>query len=81
MTPWTAANFPGGSDGEKSTCNAGDPDLVPALGKAPAEGNSNPLPYSCLENSWTEEPSRLQSMDHKELDATERLTLHRTGML
>ena len=30
---------------------------------------------------WTEEPSRLQSMDHKELDATERLTLHRTGML
>ena len=26
------------------------------------EGNGNPLRYSCLENPWTEEPGRLQSM-------------------
>ena len=26
------------------------------------EGNGNPLQYSCLENPWTEEPGRLQSM-------------------
>ena len=26
------------------------------------EGNGNPLQYSCLENSWTEEPGGLQSM-------------------
>ena len=25
-------------------------------------GNGNPLQYSCLENPWTEEPGRLQSM-------------------
>ena len=26
------------------------------------EGNGTPLEYSCLENPWTEEPGRLQSM-------------------
>ena len=26
------------------------------------EGNGNPLQYSFLENPWTEEPGRLQSM-------------------
>ena len=26
------------------------------------EGNGNPLQYSCLENPWTEEPGRLESM-------------------
>ena len=25
--------FPGGSDGKESTCNAGDPGLIPGLGK------------------------------------------------
>ena len=31
-------------------------------GAAPGEGNGAPLQYSCLENPWTEEPGRLQSM-------------------
>ena len=31
--------FPGSSDGKESTCNAGDPDLIPGLGRSPAEGN------------------------------------------
>ena len=26
------------------------------------ESNGTPLQYSCLENPWTEEPGRLQSM-------------------
>ena len=26
------------------------------------EGNGTPLQYSCLENPWTEEPGRLQSV-------------------
>ena len=26
------------------------------------EGNGTPLQYSCLENPWTEEPGRLQSI-------------------
>ena len=43
--------FPGGSDGKKSACNAGDQGLIPGLGRSPGEGNDNPLQYSCLENS------------------------------
>ena len=43
-------SFPGGSDGEVSAYNAGDPGSIPGLGRSPAEGNGNPLQYSCLEN-------------------------------
>ena len=42
--------FPGGSDSKASTCNAGDPDSIPGLGRSHGEGNGNPLQYSCLEN-------------------------------
>ena len=40
----------GGSDGKISACNAGDPGLIPGLGRSPGEGNGNPLQHSCLEN-------------------------------
>ena len=43
-------DFPGGSDGKESACNAEDPDSIPGLGRSPGEGNGNPLQYSCLEN-------------------------------
>ena len=56
--------FPGGSDGEESACNEGDPESacsegdpamkeknLPGRGRSPGEGNGNPLWYSCLENS------------------------------
>ena len=46
---WTL-DFPGGSDGKASACNAGDPGSIPGLGKSSGEGNGNPLQYSCLEN-------------------------------
>ena len=42
--------FPAGSDGKESTCDAGDPDSIPGLGRSPGEGNGNPLQDSCLEN-------------------------------
>jgi len=35
--------FPGGSVGKKSTCNAGDLGLVPGSGGIPGEGNGNPF--------------------------------------
>ena len=35
---------------KESACNAGDPGLIPGLGRSPGEGNVNPLQYSCLEN-------------------------------
>ena len=43
--------FPGGSEVKVSAWNAGDPGLIPGLGRFPGEGNGNPLQYSCLENS------------------------------
>ena len=42
--------FPGSSDDKESTCNAGDPGLIPGSGRSPGERNGNPLQYSCLEN-------------------------------
>ena len=47
--------------------------MIPGSGRFPAEGNGNPLHYSCLEN-LTEESGGLQSMGHKESDTTERLS-------
>ena len=38
--------FPGNSAGKVSTCNAGDPDLIPGLGRFPGEGIGYPLQYS-----------------------------------
>ena len=55
-------DFPGGSDSKASAYNEGDPDSILGLGRSPEEGNGNPLEYSCLENPWTEEPGRLQSV-------------------
>ena len=43
--------FPGGSDGKEFACNAGDPSLIPGLGRSPGEGNDDPLQYAWLENS------------------------------
>ena len=45
-------SFPGGSTGQKSTCNVGVEDLgsIPGLGRSPGGGHGNPLQYSCLEN-------------------------------
>ena len=70
--------FPSSSVGKESACDAGDPGLIPGLGRSSGEGNGNPLQYSCLENlmdrgdldhSWT------SLWGHKESDMTERLTL------
>ena len=44
-------DFPGGSDGKESACNAGDLGLVPGLGRSPGEEKGHPLQYYGLENS------------------------------
>ena len=59
---------------KESSCNAGDPGLIPGLGRAPGEGNGNPLQYSCLENSMDRGAWRATvCRDAKELDTTEQL--------
>ena len=47
--------FPGGSEDNESTCNAGILGLIPGSGKSPGGGNGYPLQYSCLRIPWTEE--------------------------
>ena len=56
------SSFPGGSDDKEYACNLGDLGVIPGLGGSPRERNDYPLQYSCLENSMTEEPGRLESM-------------------
>ena len=43
-------HFPWCSVGTESACNAGNAGSIPGWGRAPEEGNGNPLQYSCLEN-------------------------------
>ena len=38
--------FPGSSAGKESTCNTGDPDLIPGLESYAREGIGYPLQYS-----------------------------------
>ena len=42
--------FPGGSDGNESDCNVGDPGSIHGLERSSGEGNGNLLQDSCLEN-------------------------------
>ena len=51
LTPNLPRGFPDSSVGKESVCNAGDPGLIPGLGRSPGEGKGYPLQYSGLENS------------------------------
>ena len=54
--------------------NAGDPGLIPGLGRSLEEGNDNSLQYSCLENPM--DRGAWQAVAHRvaESDTTERLS-------
>ena len=76
FVPWQSPDWdPGDSDGKESACNVGDLGSIPALGRSPGRGHSNPLQDSCLENPrdrgawWAYSPSGC-----KESDMTERLS-------
>ena len=59
------ANFPNGSVGQQSACNAGDRGnmgSIPGSGRSPGGGNGNPLQFSFLKNpmgqrAWQATPS------------------------
>ena len=40
------SGFPDSSVGKESTCNTGDPGLIPGLGGSAGEGKGYPLQYS-----------------------------------
>ena len=48
-------DFPGGSVVKNLPANAGNAGLIPESRRSPAEGNDNPLWYSCLENPMDRE--------------------------
>ena len=41
----TSLGFPDSSVGKESTCNTGDPSLIPASGRSAGEGIGYPLQY------------------------------------
>ena len=47
------------SSGKESTCNAGDPGLIPGLGRSPGEGIGYPLQYSGLVHGVAKSRTRL----------------------
>ena len=50
--PLWVLNYRGDSSvGKESTCNAGDPSLIPGLGRSTGKGIGYPLQYPGLENS------------------------------
>ena len=49
--PGAPRAFPNSSVGKESACNAGDPSLIPELGRSSGEGKGYPLQDSGLENS------------------------------
>ena len=51
--------------------------MIPESERSLGEGNGNPLQYSCLENSKTEESGGYSPWGCKELYTTEGLTLSR----
>ena len=54
--------------------------MISGLGRSPEKGNGNPLQYLCLGNSM--DRGAWQDTVHgvKELDTTERLTLHKNTL-
>ena len=54
--------FPGGSDGNKSTCNAGEPGLIPGSRRSLEKGMETHSSILVWRIPWTEEPGKLQSM-------------------
>ena len=77
--PSSGEHFPGGSDGEVSAYNVGDPGSIPGSGRSSGKGNGNPLQCSCLENPvdggawWGAVHGAAES------DTTERVTLPVVG--
>ena len=64
--------------GKESACNAGDPGLIPGLGKSSAEGNGNPLQYSCLENPMDRGAWQATVHGIARVDTTSQLNHHTT---
>ena len=71
VSPYLTVGFLGSSAGKESACSAGDPDLIPGLGRSPGGGQGN-SPQYCLENPHGQRsPAVCSPWGCKELDTTE----------
>ena len=70
----TMKGFPGGSEGKESTCDAGDPGLIPELGKSPGGGHGPTPVFLPGESHGQRSLVGYSPRDHKESDTTESLT-------
>ena len=78
---FAGSQFPGGSDSEKSACNAGDLGSIPGLGRPPEGGHDNRLQYSCLENALGQRSlAGYRSWGHKESDTTKHTQFPDQGL-
>ena len=62
--------------GKESACNEEDPGLITVWGRSPAEGNSNPLQYFCLEDPIDRGDWRATVHGDAELATTMHLSTH-----
>ena len=67
--------------GKESTCNEGDMLSTPGSGRSPAEGNGNPLQYSCLGDLMDRSLVGYSPWGHKELHTTQGLNHHHNRIL
>ena len=63
-------DFPGGSVGKESACNAGDWGSISGSGRSPGERNDSLLQYSCLGNTKDRGAWRAAVQGSQESDTT-----------
>ena len=68
--------FPGSSAGKESTSNAGDPGLIPGVGRSPEGGHCHPPKYSCLGNPMDTGAWRATVHGTAESNTTEQLSTY-----
>ena len=66
----TLGGLPRWLSGKELSVDARDAVLILGSGRSPGGGNGNIFQYSCLGNSWIEEPGGLQSMRSQKSDIT-----------
>ena len=70
--------------GKESACVAGDPGLIPGLGRSPGEGHGSPLLRSCLENptdggAWKAAVQRVAESDTTEVTQQQQQQIQDVG--
>ena len=73
--------FPGGSDGKKSACNAGDLGLVPEWGRSLEKGMDTHSIILAWRIPWAEEPCWLQSLWSQRVGMTKHSTWELNDLL